>query len=63
MSKEEFRCRLDKVNDMMRQFAKGEWWLSYHHHKGFWEIQNDDGSKREMPISIWSKDGIHPNTY
>ncbi len=59
---EDFHFRMGTVNNLLKQGCGGneDDWLFYHKHKGFWEIETD-GQKVDCPISMWSKDGIHPN--
>ena len=61
MSATEFYLRRDELRQGYHAALTTPGPIQFFAHKGFHEIQKDN-SKSILPIDIWSKDGIHPNT-
>ena len=61
MTAKEFREEVQQLDDILKQCWVGSSAIFYHKHKGFWEMQ-DKSKKFDLPVSAWSKDGIHPNS-
>lgn len=48
----QFQSKVNRFNTYLKNFADVEPNITYHTHRGFWDI----------PINEWSRDFIHPNT-
>ena len=48
-----FRHTILEYNDRLFFACRGQQAIDYHSHDGFWTT----------PVSVWSRDGIHPNSY
>jgi hypothetical protein len=57
-----FDTMMAAVNKEIKQLVVSgtETRIFYHSHKGFWHVETNN-KKEDLPVSVWSWDGVHPN--
>lgn len=54
----QFNSNVTKLNKILKDLCQVDNKITFHRHKGFWYTQD----RKPLPITIWSHDGVHPNT-